>query len=136
MKYQKFFPQELRINESNLPIEEWWEWNDYHVHLDLLPVSDSKIKVILIHSAGGNGRLFAPYARMLQIHGYDVVCPDLPPYGLSYTESLKSLDYLRWIELLTKFLNMKPMIAPESFEICPVLLVHPEVDPMIPFALS
>ncbi|TLS52789.1 alpha/beta hydrolase [Paenibacillus antri] len=31
---------------------------------------------------------------------------------------------------------MKPLIQPERFDICPVLLVHPEVDPMTPFALS
>ncbi|MFB9324913.1 alpha/beta hydrolase [Paenibacillus aurantiacus] len=254
--YQKFFPEELRLNENQLPSEEWWDWNDYRVHLDRMSVPDSKIKVILIHGAGGNGRLLAPYARMLQINGYDVVSPDLPPYGLTYTDSLNSLDYLLWVELLTKlieqeikrdgkpivllgasiggmlayhaaamsthvrglvvttfvdtsnskvrdqvapnklisrlgkftmdvfpfildqfrisvskvsrmelitnnseltqliikdplaadtkvtlrllrtFMNMKPLIQPESFDICPVLLVHPEADPMTPFALS
>ena len=24
-KYQRFFPEELRINEKNLPKEEWWD---------------------------------------------------------------------------------------------------------------
>ncbi|RIX51575.1 alpha/beta hydrolase [Paenibacillus nanensis] len=254
--YQKFFPEELRLNENCLPTEEWWDWNDIRVHLDRMSVPDSKIKVILIHGAGGNGRMLAPYGRMLQINGYDVLSPDLPPYGLTYMDSLKSLDYLLWIELLTKlieqevkrdgkpivllgasiggmlayhasamsthvrglvvttfvdtshskvrdqiapnklisrlgkfsmdvfpfildqfritvskvsrmelitnnfelteliikdphaagtkvtlrllrtFMNMKPLIQPERFDICPVLLVHPEVDPMTPFALS
>ncbi|WP_424769418.1 alpha/beta hydrolase [Paenibacillus sp. sgz302251] len=255
-KYQKFFPEELQITENNLPSEEWWDWNDYHVHLDRMCVPDSKIKVIVVHGAGGNGRLLAPYARLLQKHGYDVVSPDLPPYGLSYTESLKSMEYLHWIEILTElieqeikrdgktivllgasiggmlayhaatmskqvgglivttfvdtsnpkvrdqiapnkvisrlgkfmmdaipfvldslrisvskvsrmelitndfemtklimkdplaagtkitlrflrtFLNMKSMIEPENFDICPILLVHPEIDPMTPFILS
>jgi alpha-beta hydrolase superfamily lysophospholipase len=255
-KYQRFFPEELRINDNNLPSEEWWGWNNYHIHLDRMSVSGSKIKVILIHGAGGNGRLLAPYARMLQVHGYDVVSPDLPPYGLSYTESLKSMDYRDWIKIITEFieqefkrdgkpivllgasiggmlayhaasmskqvkglivttfvdtsnqkvrdqiapnkvisrlgkftmdsfpfvldsfripvskvsrmklitnnldltklimndprsagtriplrflrtfLNMKSMIEPEYFDICPILLIHPEVDPMTPFNLS
>ena len=66
-KYQRFFPEELRINEKNLPTEEWWDWNDYYIHLDRMSVINSTIKVILIHGAGGNGRLLAPYARMLQV---------------------------------------------------------------------
>src|SRR5690554_6267297 len=106
-KYQKFFPEELQITENNLPSEEWWHWNGYHVHLDRMSAPDSKIKVILIHGAGGNGRLLAPYARMLQTHGYDVVSPDLPPYGLSYSESLKSMEYLHWIEILTEFIEQE-----------------------------
>jgi alpha-beta hydrolase superfamily lysophospholipase len=255
-RYQRFFPKELRIDENNQPIEEWWEWNDYHIHLDRMSVSSSKIKVIFIHGAGGNGRLFAPYAKMLQVHGYDVVSPDLPPYGLSYTKALIPIDYHDWIKIITEFieyeykrdgktivllgasiggmlayhaasvskqvkglivttfvdtsnhkvrdqiapnkiisrlgkvtmdsfpfvldsfrisvskvsrmklitnnidftkliindpraagtkiplrflrtfLNMKPMIEPEYFDICPILLIHPELDPMTPFNIS
>lgn len=255
-KYQKFFPEEMWLKETNLPTEEWWVWDDVHIHLDRMTAPNAKMKVMFIHGAGGNGRLLAPYALMLQQHGYDVVSPDLPPYGLSYTESLKTLDYRRWIDILTElieqeikrdgkpvvllgtsiggmlayhaatnskqvkglivttfvdtsnpkvrdqvapnrvmsrlgklsmdafpfvfdslrtsvtkvsrmklitnnseltklimkdpraagtkiplrllrtFLNMKPMVEPENFDICPILLVHPEVDLMTPFALS
>ena len=254
--YQKFFPKELRINEDCLPVEEWWDWNDYHIHLDRMPVPESKIKVLFIHGAGGNGRLMAPYAKMLQVHGYEVLSPDLPPYGLSNAKEIKSIDYHEWIEIITElielefkrdskpivllgasiggmlayhsasmskhvrglivttfvdtsnpkvcdqiapnkvmsrvgkftlntfpslldsfqipvsmvsrmklitnnleltkliikdplaagtkitlrflrtFLNMKPMVEPENFNFCPILLVHPEIDPMTPFNLS
>lgn len=106
-KYQSFFPEELQINENNLPTEEWWNWNDYHIHLDRMSAPNSKIKVIIIHGAGGNGRLFAPYARMLQVHGYDVVSPDLPPYGLSYTESSKPMDYQEWMKLMIEFIEQE-----------------------------
>lgn len=106
-KYQRFFPEELRITDNNLPTEEWWIWNDYHIHLDRMSVSGSKIKVILIHGAGGNGRLLAPYARMIQIHGYDVVSPDLPPYGLSYTRSLIPMDYTDWVKIITEFVEQE-----------------------------
>ena len=255
-EYQRFFPEELRIDENNLPTEEWWDWNDCSIHLDRMSVLESKIKVILIHGAGGNGRLLAPYARMLQLYGYDVVSPDLPPFGLSFTESLNSMEYPDWLKLITEFmeqefkrdgkpivllgasiggmlayhaasmseqvkglivttfvdtsnqeirdqiapnklmsrlgkfaidsfpfvfdsiripvskvsrmklitnnleltrlimndsraagtkiplrflrtfLNMKMIIEPESFDVCPILLIHPEVDPMTPFSLS
>ncbi|MGX6445728.1 alpha/beta hydrolase [Neobacillus sp. K501] len=254
--YQRFFPEELRINENNLPTEQWWTWNGYHIHLDRMSVPNSKVKIIFIHGAGGNGRLFAPYARMLQVQGYEIVSPDLPPYGLSYSESLKYMEYQEWIKIMTEFigsefdrdgkpivllgasiggmlayhvaslckqvkglvvttfvdtsnqkvrdqiatnklisrlgkftldnfsfvldsfrisvskvsrinlitnnddltrlimndpraagtkvslrflrtfLNMKPIIEPENFDVCPILLIHPEVDPMTPYRLS
>lgn len=255
-QYQKFFPAEMQVNDSNLPIEEWMTWNNAHIHLDRMPVVHSKLKIIFIHGAGGNGRLLAPYARMLQKYGYEVVAPDLPPYGLSHTNSVKSLEYQLWIDILTElidrelkrdgkpiillgtsiggmlayhtaaqskqvkgliattfvdtsnagfrdqlapnklisrlgkllmdkfprlldslhisvnhvsrmklitnnpemtklimkdahaagtkiplrllrtFLNMKPVIKPENFDVCPVLLVHPELDPMTPYIFS
>ncbi|OPH53482.1 thioesterase [Paenibacillus ferrarius] len=255
-QYQKFFPENMRITENNLPAEEWMAWNNVHVHLDRMPVLDAKLKVIFIHGAGGNGRLLAPYARMLQQCGYEVVSPDLPPYGLSYSGSGRLLDYQLWIDILAElidqelkrdgkpivllgssiggmlayhaavqskqvkgviattfvdtsdqkvrdqlapnllisrfgkwlmdtfpvlldslqisvnavsrmtlitnndeltqlirndahaagtkvplrllrtFLNMKPIIQPENFDICPVLLVHPEIDPMTPYRFS
>lgn len=255
-KYQKFFPEEVRINNNNLPTEEWWRWNDYNIHLDRMSFPSSKIKVILIHGAGGNGRILAPYASMLHVHGYDIVSPDLPPYGLSNSDSLKSLDYHKWIKIISElieheykrdgkpivllgasiggmlayhatcmskkvkglivttfvdtsnqkvrdqiapnklisrlgkfmmdrlpflldsfqltiskvsrmnlisnnlemtkliikdpraagtkiplrflrtFLNMNTIIQPEHFDLCPILLIHPEVDPMTPFNLS
>nr|WP_277347101.1 alpha/beta fold hydrolase [Psychrobacillus sp. BL-248-WT-3] len=67
----------------------------------------SNIKVVLLHGAGGNGRLLAPYALMLQANGYDVVSPDLPPYGLSYTESVKSMEYYDWIEIISEFIKQE-----------------------------
>ncbi|BBH22374.1 esterase [Paenibacillus baekrokdamisoli] len=259
-QYQKFFPEEMQINENHLPVEEWLTWNNVHIHLDRMPVEHAKLKIVFIHGAGGNGRLLAPYARMLQKYGYEVVSPDLPPYGLSYmkskSKSKKTLDYQLWIDILTEiidremnrdgkpiillgssiggmlayhtavqskrvkgliattfvdtsksevrdqlapnklisrlgkffmdkfplfldplpisvnhvsrmqlitnnvemtkliikdthaagtkiplrllrtFLNMQPVIKPENFDVCPVLLVHPEIDPMTPYRFS
>ncbi len=40
------------------------------------------------------------------------------------------------LRFLRTFLNAKPIIEPEYFDACPILLVHPEVDPMTPFKLS
>ncbi|TXK84827.1 alpha/beta hydrolase [Paenibacillus sp. N3.4] len=104
-QYQKFFPEDMQINEHHLPEEEWMIWNDVHIHLDRMPALHAKLKIVFIHGAGGNGRLLAPYARVLQQNGYEVVSPDLPPYGLSYTNSLQSLDYQLWIDILTELIN-------------------------------
>lgn len=40
------------------------------------------------------------------------------------------------LRLLRTFLNMKPVIKPEDFDVCPVLLVHPQLDPMTPYSFS
>ncbi|WP_426447905.1 alpha/beta hydrolase [Paenibacillus sp. S-38] len=78
---------------------------DCRIHIDRMPAADSSLKVILIHGAGGHGRLLAPYARMLQIHGYEAVAPDFPPYGLSDAESVRSLSYRHWLQILTSLID-------------------------------
>ena len=40
------------------------------------------------------------------------------------------------LELLRTFLNKTPEASPEQFGQCPVLLVHPEIDPMTPLQFS
>ncbi|WP_339297658.1 alpha/beta hydrolase [Paenibacillus sp. FSL R5-0623] len=104
-QYQAFFPEEVRLGEHTVPEEEWWESNGVHLHIDRLPAPESSIKILFIHGAGGNGRLLAPYARMLQRHGYEVVSPDLPPYGLSYAMSGTRINYELWIELLVSLIE-------------------------------
>ncbi|MDM5276232.1 alpha/beta hydrolase [Paenibacillus silvae] len=99
-QYQHFFPEEVRLGEDNCPEEEWWEVNGVHLHMDRLAVPASPVKILFIHGAGGNGRLLAPYARMLQLHGYEVISPDLPPYGLSYALHNTRINYDLWITLL------------------------------------
>ncbi|PJZ47427.1 alpha/beta hydrolase [Leptospira brenneri] len=37
---------------------------------------------------------------------------------------------------LNTFLNYKPKLEPESFQVCPVLLAHPSIDPWTPTNLS
>ncbi|ETT44301.1 esterase/lipase/thioesterase [Paenibacillus sp. FSL R7-269] len=106
-QYQKFFPDDMQINEPHLPAEEWMTWNHAHIHLDRMPAPDAPLKIIFIHGAGGNGRLLAPYARMLQTYGYEVVSPDLPPYGLSYTDSAESIDYQFWIDILNELIEQE-----------------------------
>ncbi|KQN96285.1 alpha/beta hydrolase [Paenibacillus sp. Leaf72] len=99
--YQRFFPAEIQLKENNLPTEEWWQWNNGEIHLDRLLAPESPLKIVLVHGAGGNGRLFAPYGKMLQKYGYEMLAPDLPPYGLSQlSPPSKSIRYEDWIQLL------------------------------------
>lgn len=108
-QYQNFFPEEVRLDDDTAPEEEWWVSNGVHLHIDRLPAPESSIKILFIHGAGGNGRLLAPYARMLQRHGYEVVSPDLPPYGLSYALSGTRINYELWIDLLVSLIEREYM---------------------------
>jgi alpha-beta hydrolase superfamily lysophospholipase len=81
--YQPFLPAVLRLSDAVLPEEEWWHWQGAGIHLDRHPVEGAHTTVILLHGAGGYGRLLMPYAGLLRAAGFEVVAPDLPGYGLS-----------------------------------------------------
>src|SRR5690606_23071958 len=49
------------------------------------------------HGGGGYGRLFMPYAQMLQQLGFEVIAPDLPGYGLTQTPA-ELIDHDRWVD--------------------------------------
>lgn len=99
--YQRFFPTDVALTEAHhLPVEQWWRWRGLDIHLDRFePEQPAASTVVLIHGAGGYGRLFAPLARMLREQGHAVVAPDLPGYGLSRAAA-RWIDYRHWRDLL------------------------------------
>lgn len=119
-KYQPYFPAAIQITEGREPAEEWWSWRDGSIHLDRYEAPDAPCQVILLHGAGGCGRLLAPFGLMLQSHGYETVLPDLPGYGLSRVPN-KLFHYEHWVS-------------------CVVDLVHAEFErspkPVVLFGLS
>ena len=58
-RFSNVLSEEFRIVEGEEPAEEYWEWRDYSVHIDrYVPKENNKrLKVILVHGGGGNGRL-------------------------------------------------------------------------------
>lgn len=127
-QYQRFFPQEIQLGETGLPIEEWWEWEKGSIHIDRFPVEGAGLKIISVHGAGGNGRMLAPYAKMLQNSGYEVVSPDLPPYGLSRVHDQASLDYSLWIELICELIDRE--LGRDSL---PVVLLGSSIGGMLAY---
>jgi alpha-beta hydrolase superfamily lysophospholipase len=99
-QYQRFLPESLRTTPDRLPVEEWWTWRSADIHLDRYEVPKeaptAPFTVILVHGGGGCGRLLAPYGQMLQRHGYEVVAPDLPGYGLSVAPP-ELFSYHAWV---------------------------------------
>ncbi|MBO5620452.1 MAG: hypothetical protein J5959_02340 [Butyrivibrio sp.] len=51
--------------------------------------------MVLFHGVGGNGRLLEFIALPLWRSGYEVICPDLPLYGLTAYKG--KVSYPDWI---------------------------------------
>jgi alpha-beta hydrolase superfamily lysophospholipase len=95
--YQRFLPDRMRLSDGREPAEEWWSWRGAEIHLDRYAAPAAPLTVVMLHGAGGCGRLLSPLGLMLQGHGYEVVAPDLPGYGLSLIP--KGLfAYERWVD--------------------------------------
>ena len=96
-KYQPYLPERLRLGEGREPTEEWWTWRGADIHLDRFAAPSAPITVVLVHGAGGYCRLLDPFGLSLHAHGYEVVAPDLPGYGLSRAPT-EFFDYRRWVD--------------------------------------
>jgi alpha-beta hydrolase superfamily lysophospholipase len=97
--YQAFFPAHLAIGDAECIEEDNFVWRSLNIHLDRYRVQNARATVILVHGAGGYGRLFAPMGKLLQGLGYEVIAPDLPGYGLSQAPT-NCVDYAAWTDLL------------------------------------
>ena len=96
-KYQRFLPDRLRLSAGREPTEEWFPWRGAEIHLDRYAAPATPLTVVLLHGAGGYSRLLAPFGLMLHAHGYEVVAPDLPGYGLSLAPAAL-FSYARWVD--------------------------------------
>jgi alpha-beta hydrolase superfamily lysophospholipase len=96
-KYQPLLPERIRLSAGREPAEEWWSWRGADIHLDRYAAPGAPLTVVLLHGAGGYSRLVAPYGLLLRAHGYEVVMPDLPGYGLSVVPA-GLFSYARWVD--------------------------------------
>jgi alpha-beta hydrolase superfamily lysophospholipase len=96
-KYQPFLPERMRLSAGREPAEEWWPWRGADIHLDRYAAPAAPLTVMLLHGGGGYSRLVAPYGLLLQAHGYEVVMPDLPGYGLSVAPAAL-VTYAHWVD--------------------------------------
>lgn len=98
-EYIPHLPGDLRLPEDDLPTESWWSWDGLAVHLDRYEREGARETVIVVHGAGGYGRLLAPFGRLFAQQGANVVLPDLPGYGLTDVESGR-MTYDRWVRCI------------------------------------
>lgn len=98
-------PAAVRLDPANMPTEEWLTVGRFSVHLDCMRRPGAAATLVLVHGAGGNGRLLAPYAVMAAKAGYEVVAPDLPGYGLTQVPSKAAIRYQDWRDVLAAVLE-------------------------------
>ena len=120
--FQTFFPEEWRITSKYKPIEYYWNWDNFDVHIDHYYVDSTqkKHKLILLHGGGGNGRLLSPIAVFLQKLGYECIAPDLPGFGL--TKIHKPNSYYTWINLVNELVNQELKKSKSPVVLCGVSL--------------
>ena len=104
-KYNDFLPKELQYNETNLPTETYWTWKDYKIHLDQMKNDSSPVKVIILHGAGGNGRVIGLFGNFLNKIGYEYIAPDLIGYGLSQNLTNRNIKYEEWVNCLSDLVD-------------------------------
>jgi alpha-beta hydrolase superfamily lysophospholipase len=109
-KYQPALPDRFKMKAGREPAEQWWAWRGADIHLDRYVAPESRLTVILLHGAGGYSRLLAPFAVMLHSHGYEVVVPDMPGYGLSVAPS-NLFSYYRWVDCAADLLEAEKQRA-------------------------
>lgn len=96
---QAFLPPEFRIEPGHEPAEEQWRWRGHRIHLDTYRNPEARIKVILFHGVGTNGRqmsmvLGAPLAR----RGYETIAIDMPEYGMTEVAKGSLVRYDDWVQ--------------------------------------
>lgn len=106
LSYWSYVPPRLNDLRISEPEEDWWEWRGQRIHLDRYECTGAKVTVVLVHGAGGYGRMLSPYAYLLRTMGVRVVAPDLPNYGL--TRAAKEMfDYKAWIDCINDLVSLE-----------------------------
>lgn len=96
---EQFLPQEFHIPKDQLPKEEWWAWNGNNIHLDTYRNPNAKIKVILFHGVGTNGRQMSMIlGKPLADRGYETIAVDMPGYGVTQVRKGKAISYDDWVQ--------------------------------------
>jgi hypothetical protein len=63
--------------------------------------------LILVHGAGGNGRILAPLAQAASRQGWKVLAPDLPGYGLTRPAGTFAWDYAEWPRVVAALADLQ-----------------------------
>jgi alpha-beta hydrolase superfamily lysophospholipase len=102
---QQFFPENNRLTRDQNPDELFIEWETNSIHIDYYTNPDAPAKIIMLHGVGGNGRLLSFMAAPLHRKGFDIICPDLPGYGISKIRDFKTITFPGWIDLVNHIIE-------------------------------
>lgn len=105
---QKFLPQRLAFTKDHSPTEDWWENRGHKIHLDRWQNPTAKVRVILHHGVGTNGRQLSMILGVpLHTAGFDLVAIDMPGYGCTQVARGKTVSYDDWVQIANDFINFE-----------------------------
>jgi pimeloyl-ACP methyl ester carboxylesterase len=104
---QQFFPETNRISRELFPDELFIKWKSNRIHIDYYTRPDAPAKIIMLHGIGGNGRLLSFMAIPMFRRGFDVICPDLPGYGISKIRNKKTIHLREWVNLVDHIIEQE-----------------------------
>lgn len=92
-------PGAVRPPEPLAVQEEWRRLEGFDVHVDRWLAPGARAKILMLHGPAGHGRLMGALAWRLALFGFEVICPDLPGYGLTRGRARGSIRYDDWREV-------------------------------------
>lgn len=103
---QQFLPASMRFDDRFGPREESWPWGGHQVHLDRFANAEARVKVILLHGVGTNGRQMSLIVGgPLWKRGFETVSVDLPGYGLTEVRPDRVVLYDDWVDLVSDLVD-------------------------------
>lgn len=107
--YKDILTAEFEIALTMEPREFWRDVRGHKVRIDEWAEDrPAEGTLILVHGAGGNGRILAPLAEPLSRAGWRVLAPDLPGYGLTRPAAGYCGDYAEWLAVLVQIADTEP----------------------------
>ncbi|GAC68119.1 alpha/beta fold hydrolase [Gordonia soli] len=105
-EYADLLPEPWRSRASATPPQEsWWRWELHGRPVDVqiarAPRPDARVRVMVIHGAGGHSGALWPAAAVLADNGAEPLAPDLPLYGRTRLDEPGRVRYADWVDLLT-----------------------------------
>ena len=101
-RYRQLLLDAFDLPIRHVPIERWKAVRGHELHVDeWRPDGRAKGTLILVHGAGGHGRILAPLADWAAGLGWLALAPDLPGYGLTRPDADFRWDYGEWPAVLT-----------------------------------
>jgi pimeloyl-ACP methyl ester carboxylesterase len=105
---QQLLPKRLHFTKDHHPEEEWWENRGHTIHLDRWKNPDAKVRVILHHGVGTNGRQMSLILGVpLHEAGFDLVAIDMPGYGCTKVSKNSTYSYDDWVDIANDFINFE-----------------------------
>ncbi|PVH80097.1 alpha/beta-hydrolase [Cadophora sp. DSE1049] len=103
---QSFLPQRLHFTAEHHPEEDWWETQGHRIHLDRWRNPNAKIRLILFHGVGTNGRQMSMIlGRPLHEAGFEAVAIDMPGYGETIVNRSSLIGYDDWVKIGSDFID-------------------------------